>query len=147
VQKELADANSVAEEALSSMTTVRAHAAENSATAAYGECLRKFYTLQVQHCRWAAPSTNQHLTQMHAAVFFRHVQTCFGCFVFSLGSSSLKKTMFASSCHCYFMFVAVEGGPCVRFLHDLHNLSAQRGQCSDTVLWCVFCQIFLTVSP
>ncbi len=47
VQKELADANSVAEEALSSMTTVRAHAAENSAKAAYQECLRKFYTLQV----------------------------------------------------------------------------------------------------
>lgn len=88
MQKELAEANSVAEEALSSMTTVRAHAAENSATAAYGDCLRKFYTLQVQHCHWAEPSTNQHLTHMHAAVFLRHVQTCFGRFVYFLGSSS-----------------------------------------------------------
>lgn len=49
VQKELADANTVAEESLSSMTTVRAHAAEDSARAAYQACLKKFYTLQVGH--------------------------------------------------------------------------------------------------
>ena len=35
VQTELAEANSVAEEALSSMTTVKAHAAEDSTLAAY----------------------------------------------------------------------------------------------------------------
>ncbi|CAL8468414.1 g7954 [Coccomyxa elongata] len=48
VQKELADANTVAEESLSSMTTVRAHAAEDSARAAYQACLKKFYTLQLK---------------------------------------------------------------------------------------------------
>ena len=47
VQTELAEANSVAEEALSSMPTVKAHAAEDSAFAAYHSRLRTFYTLQV----------------------------------------------------------------------------------------------------
>lgn len=46
VQTELAEANSVAEEALSSMTTVKAHAAEDSTQAAYAAKLRRFYTLQ-----------------------------------------------------------------------------------------------------
>jgi ABC-type multidrug transport system fused ATPase/permease subunit len=48
VQSELAEANSVAEEALSSMTTVRAFAAEDSARAAYDKRLRSFYMLQVR---------------------------------------------------------------------------------------------------
>ena len=47
VQTELAGANSVAEEVLSSMTTVKAHAAERSAQAAYCYRLKLFYTLQV----------------------------------------------------------------------------------------------------
>ena len=47
VQTELANANSVADEVLSSMTTVRAHAAEDSAKAAYGAKLLNFYSLQV----------------------------------------------------------------------------------------------------
>lgn len=46
VQTELAEANSVAEEALSTMTTVKAHAAEQSTLAAYAAKLRRFYTLQ-----------------------------------------------------------------------------------------------------
>jgi ATP-binding cassette subfamily B (MDR/TAP) protein 9 len=50
VQTELAEANSVAEEVLSSMTTVKAHAAEDSALAAYCFRLKKFYTLQVIFC-------------------------------------------------------------------------------------------------
>jgi ABC-type multidrug transport system fused ATPase/permease subunit len=51
VQAELAEANSVAEEALSSMTTVKAHAAEESTKAAYADRLRRFYSLQQ---RWGA---------------------------------------------------------------------------------------------
>ena len=47
VQTELAGANAVAEEALSSMVTVRSHAAEDSTRAAYAQCLRAFYMLQV----------------------------------------------------------------------------------------------------
>lgn len=47
VQTELAGANAVAEEALSSMVTVRSHAAEDSTRAAYAHCLRAFYMLQV----------------------------------------------------------------------------------------------------
>ena len=47
VQTELANANSVADEVLSSMTTVRAHAADDSAKAAYHAKLLKFYALQV----------------------------------------------------------------------------------------------------
>lgn len=47
VQTELAGANGVAEEALSSMVTVRSHAAEESTRAAYAQCLRAFYMLQV----------------------------------------------------------------------------------------------------
>jgi len=46
VQSELAAANSVAEEALGTMSTVKAHAAEGSTEAAYAEKLRKFYSLQ-----------------------------------------------------------------------------------------------------
>ena len=48
VQSELAGANAVAEEALSCMATVRSHAAEGSARAAYAGRLRAFYTLQVR---------------------------------------------------------------------------------------------------
>lgn len=48
VQTELAEANSVAEEVLASMTTVKAHAAENSANAAYCFRLGKFYSQMVQ---------------------------------------------------------------------------------------------------
>lgn len=47
VQTELAQANSVADEALATMTTVRAHAADDSARAAYAVKLAKFYVLQV----------------------------------------------------------------------------------------------------
>ena len=47
VQTELAQANSVADEALATMTTVRAHAAGDSARAAYAVKLAKFYSLQV----------------------------------------------------------------------------------------------------
>ena len=46
VQTELAQANSVADEALATMTTVRAHAADDSARAAYAVKLAKFYNLQ-----------------------------------------------------------------------------------------------------
>lgn len=49
VQTELAEANSVAEEALSSMTTVKAHAAEDSTLVAYAAKLHRFYVLQ-QRC-------------------------------------------------------------------------------------------------
>ena len=47
VQSELAEANAVAEEALSSMATVRSHSAEGSTRAAYQQRLRAFYSLQV----------------------------------------------------------------------------------------------------
>lgn len=47
VQTELAQANAVADEVLATMTTVRAHAADDSAKAAYGVKLAKFYVLQV----------------------------------------------------------------------------------------------------
>ena len=47
VQTQLAQANSVADEALATMTTVRAHAADDSARAAYAVKLAKFYSLQV----------------------------------------------------------------------------------------------------
>ncbi len=48
VQSELAAANSVAEEALGTMSTVKAHAAEGSTAAAYAEKLSKFYSLQMK---------------------------------------------------------------------------------------------------
>lgn len=51
VQTELAAANSVADEVLSTMTTVRAHAADDSAKAAYAVKLAKFYILQVRRRR------------------------------------------------------------------------------------------------
>lgn len=51
VQSELAEANSVAEEVLSSMTTVKAHAAEQSANAAYRQRLGKFYSQMVEHAQ------------------------------------------------------------------------------------------------
>jgi ATP-binding cassette subfamily B (MDR/TAP) protein 9 len=47
VQTELAEANSVAEEMLSTMTTVRAHAAEDSSKRAYKTVLSKYYRLIV----------------------------------------------------------------------------------------------------
>ncbi len=47
VQNELAEANTVAEESLSSMATVRSHAAEDSARAAYQHRLNLFYRLCV----------------------------------------------------------------------------------------------------
>ena len=46
-QKMLADANCVAEETLSTMTTVKAHAAQDSAKAGYGALLHRFYLAQV----------------------------------------------------------------------------------------------------
>ena len=46
MQTELANANSVAEEALSSMATVKAHAAEPSTRHAYQQRLRAFAALQ-----------------------------------------------------------------------------------------------------
>ena len=48
VQNELAEANTVAEESLSSMATVRSHAAEDSARAAYQHRLHLFYRLCVR---------------------------------------------------------------------------------------------------
>ncbi len=48
MQNELAEANTVAEESLSSMATVRSHAAEDSARAAYQHRLRLFYRLCVR---------------------------------------------------------------------------------------------------
>ena len=47
VQTELAEANSVAEEVITSMPTVKAHAAELSASASYSARLAKFFSLQV----------------------------------------------------------------------------------------------------
>ena len=47
VQTELAEANSVAEEVITSMPTVKAHAAELSAIASYSARLAKFFSLQV----------------------------------------------------------------------------------------------------
>lgn len=56
-QTELANANSVADEVLSSMTTVLAHAAADSAKAAYRAKLLKFYSLQVgAHCLIVLPT-------------------------------------------------------------------------------------------
>jgi hypothetical protein len=46
VQTELAAANSVAEEVLGSVTTVMAHAAQDSAAAAYAAKLQSFYSIQ-----------------------------------------------------------------------------------------------------
>ena len=57
VQTELANANSVAEEALSSMATVKAHAAETSTRHAYQQRLRAFGVLQA--C--TAPDVTTHL--------------------------------------------------------------------------------------
>jgi len=48
VQSVLAEANSVAEEALGTMTTVKAHAAEGSTEKAYANKLDKFYSLQLR---------------------------------------------------------------------------------------------------
>lgn len=48
VQEVLAEANVVAEEVLSTMTTVRAHAAEESALDSYCARLRKFTHLQLK---------------------------------------------------------------------------------------------------
>ncbi len=53
VQTELAQANAVADEVLATMTTVRAHAADDSAKAAYAVKLAKFYVLQV-HLKYSA---------------------------------------------------------------------------------------------
>lgn len=127
MQKELADANSVAEEVLSSMTTVRAHAAENSACAAYRSCLRKFYTLQVWHhpCLMfftAACKSSRKCSDMHATAF------C----IWTVPSISTDNDVCAA--------VAVEGGPCIRHLHDLHNIPAKCCQCCDTLLWCDPCR-------
>lgn len=49
VQTELAGANAVADEALTNIATVRAHAAEDSARAGYAAKLQDFYGLQVPH--------------------------------------------------------------------------------------------------
>jgi len=54
VQTELANANSVAEEALSSMATVKAHAAEPSTRHAYQQRLRAFSALQACILSWGA---------------------------------------------------------------------------------------------
>ena len=48
VQEVLAEANVVAEEVLSTMTTVKAHAAEDSAEASYADRLQKFSHLQLK---------------------------------------------------------------------------------------------------
>ena len=57
MQTELAGANSAAEEVLSTMTTVKAHAAEKSALAAYSYRLKLFYTLQVRLSAFAKNPT------------------------------------------------------------------------------------------
>lgn len=49
-QEQLGDANSVAQEALGSMTTVRAFAAENEELARYREQLHKFYETNIKRC-------------------------------------------------------------------------------------------------
>lgn len=48
VQTELAEANTVAEEVLTAVTTMKAHAAETSASTAYGERLARFKALQLR---------------------------------------------------------------------------------------------------
>ncbi|KAF5832896.1 hypothetical protein DUNSADRAFT_11046 [Dunaliella salina] len=48
VQSELAAANSVADEVISSMTTVKAHAAQDSANAAYANKLERFFSLLIK---------------------------------------------------------------------------------------------------
>ena len=48
VQSKLAEANSVADEALSTMTTVKAHAAEGSTRMAYASKLKEFYSIQLK---------------------------------------------------------------------------------------------------
>ena len=50
VQTELAEANAVADEALTNIATVRVHAAEDSVKANYAAKLHDFYVLQVLHC-------------------------------------------------------------------------------------------------
>lgn len=61
VQTELAEANGVAEEVLSAMTTVRAHAAQDSAESAYSNKLHGFYVLQkkeaIAYAAYSATST------------------------------------------------------------------------------------------
>lgn len=64
VQSELAEANSVAEEALGTMTTVKAHAAEGSTEAAYSEKLDKFYVLQRREAAAYAVSALYHVQQL-----------------------------------------------------------------------------------
>ena len=59
VQSELAAANSVAEEALSTMSTVKAHAAQGSCEAAYAERLACFYALQLKEAAAYAVSRVQ----------------------------------------------------------------------------------------
>ena len=61
VQTELAQANAVADEVLATMTTVRAHAADDSAKAAYAVKLAKFYVLQV-HLKYSA---TWHMCALH----------------------------------------------------------------------------------
>lgn len=48
VQSRLAEANSVADECLSSISVVKSHAAEGSARAAYDSKLKEFYTIQAR---------------------------------------------------------------------------------------------------
>eukprot|EP00890_Picochlorum_soloecismus_P002479 jgi/Picsp_1/3231/NSC_06071-R1_atp-binding cassette sub-family b member 9 len=67
VQSKLAEANSVAEEALSTMTTVKAHGAEGSTEGSYASCLKDFYYIQSkQAIAYAAYMTNN--TFLTAAV-------------------------------------------------------------------------------
>lgn len=68
VQTQLAQANSVADEALATMTTVRAHAADDSARAAYAVKLAKFYSLQVMPHQQVAPGSTHHCLLPHHAV-------------------------------------------------------------------------------
>jgi len=51
VQTSLAEANSMAEEVLSSMTTVKAHAAQYSAEKDYSDKLQSYYSLQMREAR------------------------------------------------------------------------------------------------
>ena len=65
VQTELANANSVAEEALSSMATVKAHAAETSTRHAYQQRLRAFGVLQACTAPHELDSSTHNRTWQH----------------------------------------------------------------------------------
>ena len=58
MQSALAEANIVAEEAIGSMTTVRAHAAEHGMAAAYAAKLDEYYRWVFDSTHWMCSQTN-----------------------------------------------------------------------------------------